>query len=219
MSPNLVVLTQILERLKVGVKVVDACVMADKLIESECTKIYNKKPMHKGVAFPTCFNINEVCGHFSPLRDDTTTFKEGDLVKIDLGVHIDGYIALVAHTAVVQSDKSAPIAGRQADVILAAYQAVQAALRQLKPGNLNNSVTKTIEKVASSYKVTPLEGVLSHELKKHLIDGNNAIINKETFDQRVEDHEFNVNEVYALDVIMSTGEGKAREVNPNNNSE
>jgi methionine aminopeptidase len=128
----------------VGVKVVDACILADRLIEAECAKIYNKKPMHKGVAFPTCFSINEVCGHYSPLREDNTVFKEGDVVKIDLGVHIDGYIALVGHTAVVQSDKNSPVAGRQADVILAAYQAVQAALRQLKPGNLNNSVTKTI---------------------------------------------------------------------------
>jgi hypothetical protein len=64
--------------------------------------------------------------------------------------------------------------------------------------------------VAEAYKVNPLEGVLSHELKKHLIDGNKSIINKETFDQKVDDHEFQVNEVYALDVIMSTGEGKPK---------
>jgi len=38
-----------------------------------------------------------------------------------------------------------------------------------------------IQKVANSYEVNPLEGVLSHELKKHLIDGNKVIINKETF--------------------------------------
>lgn len=155
-------LGQVLTHLKVGVKVVDACVLADRLIESECAKIHNKKPLHKGIAFPTCFSINEVCGYYSPLKEDSVTIKEGDLVKIDLGVHIDGYIALVAHTVVVQSDPNAPVVGRQADVILAAYQAVQAALRQLKPGHINNAATKTIEKVAEAYKVTPLEGVLSH---------------------------------------------------------
>lgn len=52
---------------------------------------------------------------------------------------------------------------------------------------------------------------MSHELKKHLIDGNNCIINKETYEQRVEDHEFMVNEVYGLDVLVSTGEGKPKE--------
>merc|ERR1712150_46441 len=42
-------------------------------------------------------------------------------------------------------------------------------------------------------------------------DGNNCIINRENFDHKVEDHEFNANEVYALDVIISTGEGKTKE--------
>ncbi len=54
--------------------------------------------------------------------------------------------------------------------------------------------------------------MLSHELKKHLIDGNNVIINKETFDQKVEERDFQVNEVFALDVIVTTGEGKPKEV-------
>lgn len=44
-----------------------------------------------------------------------------------------------------------------------------------------------------------------------MIDGNNVIINKEVFDQKVDKHEYNVNEVYAIDVIVSTGEGKPKE--------
>ena len=65
--------------------------------------------------------------------------------------------------------------------------------------------------IAETYKCNQLEGELSHELKKHLIDGNNCIISKEQFDQKVDEHEFQVNEVFALDVIVSTGEGKAKE--------
>ena len=42
----------------------------------------------------------------------------------DLGVHIDGYIALVAHTVVCQKDPNAVVEGRKADVILAAYNAI-----------------------------------------------------------------------------------------------
>jgi methionine aminopeptidase len=63
--------------------------------------------MEKGMAFPTCISINEICGHYSPLISDAKEkeaeigiLKEGDVVKIDLGVHIDGYIALVGHTVV-----------------------------------------------------------------------------------------------------------------------
>lgn len=63
--------------------------------------------MEKGIAFPTCVSVNNICAHYSPLVSDanetekeTATLKEGDVVKIDLGVHIDGYIALVGHTVV-----------------------------------------------------------------------------------------------------------------------
>ena len=56
-----------------------------------------------------------------------------------MGVHIDGFIALVAHTIVI-SDPAAPIEGKKAEVILAAYNAIQAALRLLRPGNKNNDV-------------------------------------------------------------------------------
>lgn len=58
-----------------------------------------------------------------------------------MGAHIDGFPAFVAHTLVIQSDKNAPITGKKADVILAAYKAAHAALRLLKPGHLNNEVT------------------------------------------------------------------------------
>lgn len=128
-----------------------------------------------------------------------------------MGVHIDGNIALVAHTIVVTSNPNEIVEGKKANVILAAYHGIQAAIRLLKPGKKNTEVTHVIQKVSDSYKCSPLEGVLSHEMKKHLIDGNACIINKETFDQKVEDQEFSVNQVFGLDVIVSTGDGKTKE--------
>jgi len=41
-------------------------------------------------------------------------------------------------------------------------------------------VTEVIAKVCELYGVNPVEGVLSHKMKKHLIDGNDVIISKET---------------------------------------
>jgi len=55
----------------------------------------------------------------------------------DLGVHIDGFIAVAAHTVVVGAST---VDGRKADVILAAYNALQGALRTIKPGNTNYDV-------------------------------------------------------------------------------
>ena len=95
--------------------------------------------------------------------------------------------------------------GKKADVILAAYKATQAALRLIRPGNFNNQITDVIKKCCESYEVNALEGVLSHDIKKHLIDGNKVIINKETFEQKVEDQEFQVHDVIVLDVFVSSG--------------
>lgn len=53
----------------------------------------------------------------------------------DLGAHIDGFIAVVAHTLIVGASADNKAKGRQADVVLAAYNAVQTALRLLKNGN------------------------------------------------------------------------------------
>lgn len=203
------VLEKVIAKCVAGADIGEICEFGDKEIDSECAKVYAKKKMDKGIAFPTCLSVNEICGHFSPLRSEKTALKEGDLVKIDLGVHIDGFIGQAAHTIVINGGKA--VEGRKADAILAAYNAVQAAIRTIKAGNTNYDVTEVISKVAESYKCQPLEGVLSHELKKHLIDGNTTIINKATFDQKVDEHEFQLNEVYALDVYVSTGEGKSKE--------
>jgi curved DNA binding protein len=206
------VLAKVIKKTAVGSKIVDLCAYGDSQIYEELGKVYSKKQMFKGLAFPTCVSINEICAYNSPMPEDTTTVKEGDLVKIELGAHVDGYPGFVAHTFVVQSNAKEPVVGKKADVILAAYKATQAALRLIKPGCFNTQVTEIIQKVSDSYKVNPVEGVLSHEIKKHLIDGNKVIINKETFEQKAEEFEFNVHDVFALDIFVSSGEGKLKEV-------
>ena len=48
-----------------------------------------------------------------------------------MGCHIDGFIALVGHTHVLQEG---PVTGRKADVIAAANTAAEVALRLVRPG-------------------------------------------------------------------------------------
>lgn len=51
-----------------------------------------------GIAFPVNISLNEAAAHDTPSPDDTRTFAKGDMVKLDLGVHLDGYIADTACT-------------------------------------------------------------------------------------------------------------------------
>ena len=183
------------------------------------TKVYTKQKFIKGVSFPTSLSLNEVCGHFSAPSDEShdvheyRVISEGDVVKVDLGVQIDGFAAVVAHTIVV-TEKTTPVTGKAADVILAAYNAVQAAVRVMYPTKNNNyDVTNTIKAVCESYKVTPVEGVLSHRMKRDIIDGVETIINHATYDQKVDQRTFEHGDVFGLDVIVSSAEGKPKETN------
>ncbi|CAD7002852.1 proliferation-associated protein 2G4 [Ceratitis capitata] len=193
----------------------DICTKGDNLITDETSKVHKKeKDLKKGIAFPTCLSVNNCVCHFSPSKNDSDyTLKEGDVVKIDLGAHIDGFIAVAAHTVVIGASNDKKVTGRQADVVLAAYWAVQAALRLLKAGNSNYTITDAVQQISESYKCKPIEGMLSHELKQFKIDGEKTIIQNPNESQRKE-HEkctFETHEVYAIDVIVSSGEGIGRE--------
>src|SRR2546428_2469654 len=49
-------------------------------------------------AFPTCISIDHVAAHYSPTHDDTLRFRHGNVVKLDLGAQLDGWIADTAVT-------------------------------------------------------------------------------------------------------------------------
>lgn len=82
----------------------------------------------------------------------------------------------------------------------------------LKPGNKNSQVTEMFAAVASTFGCNVVQAVLSHQMKRFVIDGNKTIISKSDVDHKVEEFEFEVNDVFALDVVMTTGEGKPKEV-------
>ena len=106
--------------------------------------------------------------HYSPLLSEPDTLlADGDLVKIDLGAHIDGFIAVVAHTFVLGASADAPVTGRKADVIMAAHLASEAALRLVKPGMENTEVTDTVTEIGKAYecKVTDLIIIRSRMLQ------------------------------------------------------
>ena len=76
------VLSKLIKKISVGSKIIDLCVLGDNSILEELSKVFNKKQVFKGIAFPTCISVNEICGYNSPYPEDSTTIKEGDLVKI-----------------------------------------------------------------------------------------------------------------------------------------
>ena len=109
--------------------------------------------LSQGISFPTCISVNNVVCHYSPLAaDPDTVLADGDLVKIDLGAHIDGFIAVVGHSLVVGAARDNVVTGRRADVMMAAHLASEAALRSFRPGHNNMQLTDKIVKVARAFQ-------------------------------------------------------------------
>ncbi|DBA65948.1 hypothetical protein WJX79_005753 [Trebouxia sp. C0005] len=211
------VLASIIQACKPDARIAALCEQGDKSIQEAVSKEFKGKTIEKGVAFPTCISPNHVVGHFSPLREDTTVVKAGDLLKIDLGVHIDGFIATAAHTLQVpessvssSEQQAAPITGKAADVVAAAQSALEAALRLVRPGKHISDVPDVLRKVVESYGCNLVEGVMSHQMKQFVIDANKCVLNRPSPEHKVEDGEFEENEVYAIDIVVSTGEGKPK---------
>mmetsp|Transcript_107169 Transcript_107169/g.149386 ORF Transcript_107169/g.149386 Transcript_107169/m.149386 type:complete len:400 (+) Transcript_107169:57-1256(+) len=195
-----------------GKRTIDICKIGDELILKETSAVYNKqKDMKKGIAMPTCLSVNNCVCHNRPIDSDPEiVLADGDVVKIDLAVHLDGYIAPVASTLVVGEPQ---VTGPKADVIMAAYTAAEVALRMMRPGCKTYAVSDAITKVADAFGCKAVEGFLSHQLSKNKIDGEKAVIQNPTPQLKKEhkDSVIEVNEVYGIDILMSTGQGKTKE--------
>lgn len=154
----------------------------------------------------------------SPLPSDSEIeLKDGDVVKVMLGVQLDGYAVIHAETLHLSSKTD----GIQADVIKAAYEAAQVAMRTLKAGARNWDVTEVVEKVAKDYQCSGVEGMLSCQHERNVTDGKKRIILNPSPELR-RDHEnctFDEGEVYGVDVLVVSGkDGKVRSA-PSNSSD
>lgn len=154
--------------------------------------------------------------HWCSDESDASVLAAGDWVKIDLAAHVDGYVASVAHTLVVPPAPDAPPPpppdGRCGDLLAAAEAARELLLRLVRPGGRSSSVAPALATLASSFGVSLLEGVLMHQTKRFVLDGNKVILAKPSPELRAADVPFEDNEVYILDVVLSTGDGKAKVV-------
>ena len=215
-------MAQVKEAAVAGSKTYDLCVKGDELLNEELSKIYNSKKTKgtpKGIAFPTTISPNNVPAHLAPVTIDDEAnieLKEGDVVSIQLGAQIDGFPSIVGETFVVGEQKNSPVTGQKADLMQAAWTASEAALRTFKPGKKNWDITNIVAKVAKEFDVTPLESMLSHNQERMVMYGPKEIILNPSKQNKnsMETHKFDENDVYGLDILISTS--KDGKVKPSN---
>lgn len=105
-----------------------------------------------------------------------------------------------------------PISGKKADVLLAAHLASEAAIRLIKPGGKNWDVTDAVQKIAETFGCKPCEGILSHSQSRNVVDGKKEIILNPSENVKRETHTFEEGDVFGVDILISTGDGKVKKV-------
>lgn len=107
-------------------------------------------------AFPVDVSINSLAAHVSPFPDETTALQKGDLVKLDLGAHINGHVTDTACTIEVGGTT------KQRALIKATEDAVAAAIKVAQPGVAVNEVGRVVQEVIVAAGFTPVRNLSGH---------------------------------------------------------
>jgi len=107
-------------------------------------------------AFPTQSSRNEIAAHYCPAPGEQTAYAKGDLAKLDIGVHVDGWVVDTATSVAVGGDAS----GQR--LIDAAFAALQAAIAVAGPGVPVRALSQTIEGALRARGLNPMRNLCGH---------------------------------------------------------
>ena len=156
--------------------------------------------------FPVQISINDIAAHYTALPEDTMQLKKGDLVKLDLGVHIEGYIGDTALTIEVESNKNQ-------DLIKASKEALNQAIKLCKPGIKVCEIGEAVNETISSLGFKVIRNLSGHKIDRYILHSNISIPNFNNNDKtRLEE-----GMVVAIEPFATTGIGLVKEGKPSSN--
>jgi len=152
-------------------------------------------------AFPAQISLNEFAAHCcSDLNDKI--ILQNQVVKLDVGVHIDGFIADSAITV--------DLSGKYGDLLKASQEALNNALKIIRPGITLGEIGKTIHETITSYGFSPVKNLSGHGLGKYDIHAQPSVPN---YDNRNE-NALGEGMIIAIEPFASTGAGIVEESSP-----
>ena len=165
-------------------------------LEEICNSI-EKEIEGKGgkCAFPVNVSLNEIAAHYTAEPNDTITVKDTDLLKIDLGVQINGHIADTAVT--VCYDPKYDYLGQ------AAESALKEAMGIIRVGTKSSDVGKIIENTVKQMGGIPIANLSGHSLEQYTIHAGKSVPNIWS----IGSFSFQSTEAYACEPFVTTPEG------------
>jgi len=146
-------------------------------------------------AFPVNTSINEVAAHYTAEPNDPLTIKNDDLVKIDLGAQINGYIADTAVTVCYNPEFD--------NLVQAAELSLSNAMSMIKVGVKSSDVGRTIEKTIKQMGFLPIANLSGHSLDQYTIHAGKSVPNIWS----IGSFTFNENQAFACEPFVTTGDG------------
>ncbi len=167
----------------------------------DLARAIEEKIMESGggaVAFPVNLSIDSAAAHDTPAPGDARVLQETDLLKVDIGVHVDGYIADTAFS--YSAD------GGNRPLIEASKAALEAAVGTIRPGIRTAEVGKAISDAISSRGFVPVSNLCGHSLGRYTIHAGTEVPNVARGS-----YEFKEGDVFAIEPFASTGTGVVHE--------
>ncbi|MDE1832784.1 MAG: type II methionyl aminopeptidase [Thaumarchaeota archaeon] len=165
-------------------------------LEEICNSI-EKEISDKGgkCAFPVNVSLNEIAAHYTAEPNDKTIVKDTDLLKIDLGVQINGYIADTAVTVCYDP--------KYDYLVLAAESALREAMSIIRVGTKSSDVGKTIENTTKQMGGIPIANLSGHSLEQYTIHAGKSVPNIWS----IGSFSFQSTEAYACEPFVTTPDG------------
>lgn len=150
------------------------------------------------LAFPCNVCVNEVAAHYSSPIGDVRTIPFGALVKVDLGVHVDGYIADTATTVSLNPALDAMVCGVE--------EALNRAIETVRPGVRTGDVGGAIENAIERYGFRPVSNLSGHQMTRFVLHTGKSIPNVRS----VSAEKIVEGDVYAVEPFLTTRGAKGR---------
>ena len=146
-------------------------------------------------AFPVNTSVNEVAAHYTAEPNDEKIVSDTDLVKIDLGAQVNGYIADTAVTVCYDPQYDS--------LVQAAEDALKNAVSMIKIGVKSSDIGRTIEKTVKQFGFKPIMNLSGHSLAQYTIHAGKSIPNIWS----IGSFSFKGDVAYACEPFVTTGEG------------
>lgn len=149
-------------------------------------------------AFPVNLSLNEFAAHYTPQSNDEAKIREGDVIKIDVGAHVDGYVADTAITVDFGEHKS---------LLEASKSALAAAVDLVRPGAAVYDISKAIEETIKSFGLVPVGNLTGHGLDQYVEHTEPTIPNIALRN----DYKLKEGQVIAIEPFATNGLGQVKD--------